>query len=315
MTTIHWIIVGSVLLILGVFVSLIVLKRAGGQVAHDDQEELISLVFLLKGPQALNKSAVEIALSRAFGPESAQWELKATDRENFFGLIGPEFNLGIMSVGGPYVHDRGQVADNLRNTRQKIAIQNHNAWLAIDLFSEVTDNREGEVYQYIGKLLAEFAGDNCLALYYPSKQQLIDYGPDLLPLLRSGDPLEAFKLNRGDPLVAAPANDADLKAAAAEARRRWPEFVSAFEKRRPKQGFAVKSPFSESSQVEHMWIEVTSIQGESIAGTLANEPGIITKLKLGDRVNIHVNEIEDWIISDGERMIGGFSVHLFENRK
>lgn len=113
----------------------------------------------------------------------------------------------------------------------------------------------------------------------------------------------------------APAGDPRLAEAAAEARQRWPEFAAAFAKNEPNVAYAVKMPFPirGTDSFEHMWIQVTSIKGNTITGDLNNEPIKDVGVKLGDSVTTTVDEIEDWLIGRGKGNItGGFSLKVLE---
>jgi uncharacterized protein YegJ (DUF2314 family) len=106
-----------------------------------------------------------------------------------------------------------------------------------------------------------------------------------------------------------------MAAAVAEARRRWPEFVAAFNQRRPMQGFAVKVPFHEREENEYMWVEVSKLDGNNIHGTLVNEPKVISSLKLNDQVTVKLDDLNDWLYSDGKEMVGGFTAKVLERKR
>lgn len=54
-----------------------------------------------------------------------------------------------------------------------------------------------------------------------------------------------------------------------------------------------KIAFQEGKQVEWMWIEITSIRGNTFYGTLDNDPFIITAIKDGDKVKFLRNQIAE----------------------
>lgn len=119
----------------------------------------------------------------------------------------------------------------------------------------------------------------------------------------------------GEPLVQAKADDARLAQAAEEARRRWPEFVAAFNKREPNTAYAVKLAFPVKGKDtnEHMWIKVTAVEGPTISGVLNNDPIGDVGLKLGDPVRTTVDQIEDWLVGRGrDDLTGGFSIKVLE---
>jgi uncharacterized protein YegJ (DUF2314 family) len=282
-------------------------------------EGIISLVFLLRAQRAMNLAQVRSAAERAFGQsiedEDPEYAVIPTDRPGCFIVKTPEVVLGLGSMDGPYVDDVGAAAEALRDFRCKKAMQEHRAWLAVDQIGERPAGGNAVSYAYIGKLMAELAGDDCLALYCTETGQMNSYAADLLPLLRGPNPLSALEQSRPDPVVMVHGDDEELEAAVAEARRHWPEFVTAFEKRRPRQGFAVKMPFHEDEKVEYMWVEVSKLDGNKIHGTLVSEPGMVSNLKLNDAVSVDLEDLNDWIFSDGKEMVGGFTSKVLERRQ
>src|SRR5262245_19426867 len=118
----------------------------------------------------------------------------------------------------------------------------------------------------------------------------------------------------GGNVVQLGADDPGLVAAAAEARRRWPEFVAAFDEHRPGRKCAVKysAPIKGGGD-EHIWIMVTALGSGTISGTLGNDPVADIGLKIGDAVTIQTGEVKDWLFTDGQAMTGGFSIATLRN--
>ena len=65
---------------------------------------------------------------------------------------------------------------------------------------------------------------------------------------------------------------------------------------------------------EHMWINDIDFDGETISGTLVNEPDAVQNVKNGDRVNAKIDEMSDWMFAAGGRVYGGFSVQAMRSR-
>jgi uncharacterized protein YegJ (DUF2314 family) len=122
------------------------------------------------------------------------------------------------------------------------------------------------------------------------------------------------KKTEGGNVVRLGADDPGLVAAAAEAKRRWPEFVAACNEQRPGRTCAVKyaAPIKGGGD-ERIWIMVTALGNGTISGTLGNNPVEDIGLKLGDAVTIQTGDVEDWLFSDGQAMTGGFSVAPLRN--
>ena len=117
------------------------------------------------------------------------------------------------------------------------------------------------------------------------------------------------KKTEGGNVVQLGADDPGLVAAAAEAKRRWPEFVAAFTEGRPGRKCAVKyaAPIKGGGD-EQIWIMVTALGSGTISGTLGNAPVADIGLKAGDAVTIQTGDVKDWLFTDGQAMTGGFSV-------
>lgn len=307
---------GSWLLIVAVVALSIMLRNYLQKKRTSSDQPLISLVFLLRAPRHVTRADVVEAVKRAFGVNiDADVTVVPSKRANLFTVRTPEVRLGIVSTAAPYFSDIAQVAERIRDFRCKRAVQNHRAWLAVDHIGDFQAGESRFAYCSIGKMLAELSGDDCLALYCTETGQMNSYAPDLLPLLRGPEPLTALAQPRDDEVVSVHTLDVEMDEAMAEARRRWPEFVAAFAIRRPFQGFAVKVPFREEDQTEHMWVEVSQLDGETIHGKLANEPKLIANLKLSDSVTVDLADVNDWIYSDGKQMIGGFTSAVLERRR
>ena len=252
-------------------------------------------------------------MARALGDNPAI-TVVPTERNNCFIINTPDVALGLIDVHSPYVPAVGEAADRIRNFLCKKAMQEHQAWLAVDQIGDPPLGGSALSYRYIGRLMAELASEDVLAIYCPETDQINSYGPDLPPLLRGDHPMQALTQRREDKTVLVAGDDKELAAAVAEALRRWPEFEAAFRRRRPMQGFAVKVPFREGGTVEYMWVEISSIDGEILHGKLVSDPGIISCLKLNDTVAVALKDLNDWIYSDGREMIGGFTARVLEQR-
>ena len=110
-----------------------------------------------------------------------------------------------------------------------------------------------------------------------------------------------------------PGDDPRFKAAEAEARRRWPEFVVAFSKREPNVAYAVKAKFTDGQTNEWMWVQVKSITGNTVTGVLDNEPIDVKNVRVGQTVTKTLAEIDDWIVGrDGRIAQGGFTTKAME---
>lgn len=107
-----------------------------------------------------------------------------------------------------------------------------------------------------------------------------------------------------------PKNSEDLKLAAAEARRKWSFFEKEFIKKGSDKNisFLVKFPVSQGQTTEHLWINVTAINGPGISGTYDSDADFLPNIHRGDSAGILLKDMEDWMIDDGVTAWGGFSL-------
>jgi uncharacterized protein YegJ (DUF2314 family) len=106
------------------------------------------------------------------------------------------------------------------------------------------------------QLAAESVDLNCLGVSFPETGHLRPYDKPLRTIL-----------DANDPVVMAGDEDAQWQAAASKARARLPEFVLAFEHRRPKQVFAVKKLFRDGDKGEWMWVQAAIMDADVVEGT------------------------------------------------
>jgi len=125
------------------------------------------------------------------------------------------------------------------------------------------------------------------------------------------------KGSKHDPVVTVGASDPEIDAAMAEARRRWPELVSAFREHAGER-FAVKYPFPRGPRsVEHVWIAVTAIDEDRVTGTIDNEPVGKIGHELGETVTVPSKDISDWLyhVKGKKDPVGGFTVKVLLARQ
>ncbi len=109
------------------------------------------------------------------------------------------------------------------------------------------------------------------------------------------------------------ANDPGILEAKIEAQSKIGDFIKQLNNNKdPNIAFNIKAPFKEDEEVEHMWVLVNSYKEGSFSGTLNNDPESVKNIKNGDTVIINESDVEDWIISNGTEMTGGFSIKLFK---
>lgn len=176
-----------------------------------------------------------------------------------------------------------------------------------------TEIQSAEAYRIIGKLLASMAGPDCLAIYSPGLQRCNEFDPSLIEALAGPDPLSLFDEPTFEPIIEISDNDPRMEAAVAEATRRWPEFVEAFETRSEplSDQYLIKAEFREAGNCEYMWVAVTDVIGSEIRGTLMNDPHELMEIHRGSSVRIEIDRLNDWIYPTHEGAhVGGFTLDV-----
>ena len=117
----------------------------------------------------------------------------------------------------------------------------------------------------------------------------------------------------GIPMVETAQDDPRIAAATAEAKRRYSEFLAAYQNRAGKTGFAVKRAFPvRAGGTEAMWVLVTSMAGNNVTGTIDDQPMFNIGHKEGDSVTLSPDQVEDWVYMDHGQMVGGFSIPVLK---
>ncbi len=296
-------------------------RRAGvDQHSTEDNSRLISFVALLAEPVQLESHTVARLASEAWHADLSAEEESGAD--GF--VVGSPITLFIRyrdkmfflnMFDRPYVEDVDEVASQIADMRLSGLFARHTAWISCDAADITRDSPESDVreaYRLCGWLMSKLVDANTLALLIPDQERLYPHGDSLEELLKSDDPFAAVTEERYAPVIEVDGEDPRMQAAVEEARRRWPEFVAAFEARGPG-AFSVKSPITVAGNTEFIWLEVTAVENDTIYGTLANDPMNLGGLRLGSRVTTTAGELNDWIYFDDDgTMHGGVTIKVVE---
>jgi uncharacterized protein YegJ (DUF2314 family) len=308
----------------------------GKDESGEEGRPFLSLVLLFREPRYLDSTILASLASRAWdaditvsrddeedGGEPADSGFPDDSRRGYvvgepplFIVMHPSALCIVHHFDRPYMDDPEATAAEVKELRIRQAIRDHRAWTAVDVmqwFGE-EDGTAG-AYRLIARLLAELADDNVLAVVDSAASRIYCYDPETERKLRSDNPLSALREEYYAPIISVDSDDADMQAAVAEARRRSPEFIAAFESRQPDDtAFAVKAPFGEEGRVEFMWAEVTGIENDVIYGKLLNEPANVPGLHEGDRVTIPVADLNDFLCKVKGEAVGGFTMKVLAAR-
>lgn len=288
---------------------------------------LYSLVLLLERTRTLTAKTVADIAGSAWGGRyhvyvhrkqigSSSLDRWVVGESAAFLVRSPEALFVVQSIPGPYFDDVPRAAAESQELRIRKAIRDHRAWLSVDLVQSVDEAADPKTfYPQIACLLASLAGPDALALYHPDTGKIHAWDPALAEKLRGSDPLgQGFQPEQA-PVIEVSSDDPRMRASVEEARRRWPEFVAAFQSRAGEM-FSVKVPIAVGERKEFIWIRVKELEPETVRGELDNKPVDLPGLDEGSPVEVSVAEVQDWgWFRNGER-VGFFSVAvLLEIRK
>jgi len=277
------------------------------------RKPLAALVWLRRAHRPIGADEMADLAEQAFGAPFAGYPEVA---DNYVTGEGPSLLLKygdhtylISSYPHVYCDDPDVLAPGDDDPHLRLAVALHQAWVSVDLLGQAAPDQVEEVYRVIGRLMAVLADRDCLVAYGPATDRLSAASADLLERMRSGHPLDLFD----HPAGCVSEDDPRMRAAIAEARWRWPEFVHAFEERRPYHVFAVKARVTEpGGAAEHVWIAVTALEGDGVYGAIDSEPLVLRRRKRGDRLRVTVNNVSDWLWLDGTHATGGFTIEVLQ---
>jgi uncharacterized protein YegJ (DUF2314 family) len=244
-------------------------------------------------------------------PENMSPAMREKNGQSFAAVIGQRSYL-INTLGAPYFQDG--FAETIPDLRLRSAFEAHSAWLSADLFQETpSEDERPAIYADLGRILAQFASDDCLAIYCPEIDVANEFAPSVVEALRSGAGLSVFDQPTFDPVVSVDMEGPEMKAAIAEARRRWPEFLAAFQQNQdPESLFGVKARFTDGENEEFMWLVLHSISGSTLTGQLANAPVALANVHEGDIVTVEIDDLHDWHYEINGEPQGGFTMKVMD---
>src|SRR5437867_954031 len=291
-----------------------------------DRKPMISFALLLREPRFLDAQILAQSVSAAWGGEYVASDIESESpqhsdteeprwvigRSPLFMVYSPDGFFIVHNHDRPYFDEPEAAAQRMVELRARHAIEQNRAWMAVDVMGAEDDPRQAKSYYgAVGRLIAELAGPDTLAIYHPDSGRLNPWDDALLEKLRGPNPLEDFAEPVNVPVIEVDEEDPRMVAAVAEARRRWPEFVEAF-RAKAGENFGVKAPLTVDDDREFIWIEVVGLEPDYVHGTLGNEPVALGWLKMGDRVEVPVKDVTDWAYLRDGQPVGMFSVKVLD---
>lgn len=74
------------------------------------------------------------------------------------------------------------------------------------------------------------------------------------------------------------------------------------------ENYAVKAPIEDNGATEHFWLTDVTFADEKFTGTIANDPGIVSNVSLGQQYTLGKTEISDWMFMRDGKMHGNYTM-------
>ena len=74
--------------------------------------------------------------------------------------------------------------------------------------------------------------------------------------------------------------------------------------------YTVKFPLTQNGETEHIWMQLTDYRDGTFVGLLANDPVNGTKYKMGDRMEVAMADVEDWMVRTDAEIYGGYTARV-----
>lgn len=272
-------------------------------------EPLISLVWLTAESRPYSEEILRKIIAEAL--DTQDFKLFYDELTSRFEWNGWVFV--VHQFPSPYFEKSEFDFEQIAELRLRENLSRHQAWTSADVIIAPPPKEPKDGLPILGKLAAELAGDHCLVLFRPENNQVRPYHPDMLDLLRSDKPLNAFAENPYANVVSVAEDDPQMAAAVAEARKSWPDFVRAL-KAHAGESYAVKHRFTDGDAEEFMWVEVDKVKDGIVYGRVGNQPYKLKNVEYGDPIQLKAQEILDWNYFTGGEMVGGYTVKVLVER-
>ena len=113
--------------------------------------------------------------------------------------------------------------------------------------------------------------------------------------------------SRPETLVDGGYDEAAMEAATKRALSEVDSFIADLESQES-ENYAVKAPIEDQGETEHFWLTDVSFADGKFTGTIGNEPGIVSNVKMGQPYTIGKTEISDWMFMRDGKMHGNYTM-------
>ena len=300
-------------------------KKASVQEGEsEDEGPLLSIVLLQKKLPAVSEKSIAESIQKAWKQKVSVGDDGKKDATDFVVKGGPGFIIQcrdtfcmMIVASKPYLE--AEALKDVQELRTRKMLQEHKTWLSLDLIGDVGKKPAAQQEQEMNRIIrlaAEMVDKNTVGVLLPSENIVLPISDEVIAAMKGDDSLKALRKSSNAAVIGASGDDPKMLAATAEARKTWPDFVKAFRnKPENSESFSAKFPFDAPDQKEFMWVEVVSINGDTVVGRLGNDPVWVKDLKLGDEVKMKVSQLSDWMyLKDGE-IVGGYTVKVLMEKQ
>lgn len=112
-----------------------------------------------------------------------------------------------------------------------------------------------------------------------------------------------------DNVVAYHTGDDRMNLAKVRGRETLPRFLELMDRKTPG-NYVVKFPLTQNGETEHIWLQIDGRRGSTFTGRLANTPVNGSRYKIGDRLSVSQDQVEDWMITSGDLIYGGYTARV-----
>ncbi|WP_146390035.1 DUF2314 domain-containing protein [Allorhodopirellula solitaria] len=308
---------------------------AAGDEADGDRP-MISLVLLQRKQKYLEDFIVTKLVEASWGgdysstsdAEGNEGESEEADDEGtptgdgfvvgespLFVIKSPAGMYLVHNMDTEYWEDKAEVVDAIGELRLRKAVEDHHAWLAVDMLTPDEERPDmQEAYWKVAQLLVALADEDTLAVVRPESMDIHVWSDEVAEQLLTPGAYKELAQFDDAPVIPIADDDPAMQAAVATARERWPEFVAAFEQREGSpspdedSGFVVKARITAGDSTEYIWVDVIGLEPRYVHGNLANDPVDLGDLKLGSQVEFPIEDVWDWCYFDDGQPVGLFSL-------
>lgn len=104
-------------------------------------------------------------------------------------------------------------------------------------------------------------------------------------------------------------SDREMNRAIEQARKTLPDFVALYRSGKGER-HAVKVAIPYDRGREHIWMNLTAVEGDVFIGKIANDPVHLDKLNRGDGYRVGSAMVSDWNYMSGGQMYGSYTTRV-----